>query len=207
MIPVPKQTFFNLPEEKRRTIEQTALDEFAEYGFDNSNMNRIVARSRIAKGSFYQYFEDKKDLYFYLVDSLVTRKMEFLAPVLGTYKEHSFSWNLEELLRAGLEFADSDPKFFLLGEDFTNKQPAFIREFFRKYSPVGMDIFTNLLKHARKTGELRDDIDIALCASFVNTLINQTSAGLTGHDLPRGQRKDVIAELLRFIGRAVLKPA
>jgi len=57
---MPKQTFFNLSPDKRGTIEQAALDEFTAYGFDNSNMNRIVAQSRIAKGSFYQYFEDKK---------------------------------------------------------------------------------------------------------------------------------------------------
>jgi len=46
---------------------------FSEYGFDNSNKNRIVAQSEIAKVSFYKYFEDKKDLYFHLMDTLLKR--------------------------------------------------------------------------------------------------------------------------------------
>ena len=202
---MPKQTFFNLPQEKRLIIEQAALDEFSEYGFDNSNMNRIVAQSRIAKGSFYQYFEDKKDLYFHLVDTLVTRKMESLGPVLGAMTHNSFSFNLEEIFRVGLEFADSDPKYFLLGEDFAGKQPSFIGEFFEKYSPVGINIYEKLLESAREAGELREEVDIALTSSFINSLINQTSAELIGSAARKGQRSSVVRELLAFIERAVLQ--
>ena len=53
---MPKQTFLNLPEEKRNTIINIAIEEFAEYGLENASTNRIVAKSGISKGSFYQYF-------------------------------------------------------------------------------------------------------------------------------------------------------
>ncbi|MCA2000505.1 MAG: TetR/AcrR family transcriptional regulator, partial [Chloroflexi bacterium] len=56
---MPKQTFLNLPEEKRQAVVRAAIDEFADYGFEASSVNRIVANSGISKGSFYQYFEDK----------------------------------------------------------------------------------------------------------------------------------------------------
>jgi AcrR family transcriptional regulator len=46
---MPKQTFFNLPEEKREKIFSAAVDEFAEYGLDNASTNRIVKNSGIAK--------------------------------------------------------------------------------------------------------------------------------------------------------------
>jgi len=202
---MPKQTFFNLPQEKRLIIEQAALDEFSEYGFDNSNMNRIVAQSRIAKGSFYQYFDDKKDLYFHLVDTLVNRKMESLAPILSAMTQNSFSFSLEEIFRVGLEFADSDPKYYLLGEDFSAKQPSFISGFFEKYSPVGINIYEKLLESAREAGDLRDEVDIALTSSFINSLINQTSADLIGRAARKEQRGRVVRELLAFIERAVLK--
>ena len=140
-IPLPKQPFFNLPQEKRRNIEQVALDEFAEYGFDSSNMNRIVDGSKIAKGSFYQYFDDKKDLYFHLIDTVITRKMAAMEPILNHYPKHSFSHNLKELFRLGLEFADSDPQLYRLGEDFTAKKPALVQEFLKKYAPVAQDIY------------------------------------------------------------------
>ena len=204
---MPKQTFFNLSPDKRGTIEQAALDEFTAYGFDNSNMNRIVAQSRIAKGSFYQYFEDKKDLYFHLVDTLATRKMKSLEPILGAYAQNTFAHNIEEIFRIGLEFADSNPKYYLLGEDFAGKDANLTKEFFQKYSPVGIDIYGKLLERARELGELRGDADIALTSSFINTLINHTSVGLISQTVSKERRNYVIAELLRFIERAVLKPA
>ncbi|MBK7920673.1 MAG: TetR/AcrR family transcriptional regulator [Chloroflexi bacterium] len=60
---MPKDTFFNLPEDKRALICKVAVAEFAKHRFDKASINRIVAQSGIAKGSFYQYFEDKR-IYF-----------------------------------------------------------------------------------------------------------------------------------------------
>ncbi|NIV34346.1 MAG: TetR family transcriptional regulator, partial [Anaerolineae bacterium] len=50
---MPKDTFFNLPEDKRALICKVALEEFGEYAFDQASINRIVAKAGIAKGSFY----------------------------------------------------------------------------------------------------------------------------------------------------------
>ena len=49
---MPKKTFLNLPDEKRQTIINAAIEEFAEYGLENASTNRIVANSGISKGSF-----------------------------------------------------------------------------------------------------------------------------------------------------------
>ena len=201
---MPKQTFFNLPHEKRGMIEQAALDEFAEYGFDNSNMNRIVANSKIAKGSFYQYFEDKKDVYFHLIDVIVKQKMDSLEPLMSTYERNSFSYNFEETFRLGLEFADSQPKYYLLGEDFANKQPEFIKEFIEKYDPLAMDVYLKFLERARETGELREGIDIPITASFISTLVNETTVGLIARGVSNDRRDYIISELIGFIERSIL---
>ena len=201
---MPKQTFFNLPQEKRQKIEQAALDEFSEYGFDNSNMNRIVAQSQIAKGSFYQYFDDKKDLYFHLIDSLVTRKISLFKPFLDSFKQNPFAKNLEEMFRIGLEFADSDPKYYRLSEDSAYKNPALLQEFIEKYNPLAVDIYAQMLNYASEMGELHKDIDILLTASFIGSLINQTTISLISNAVPVAQRNEVIAELIGFIERAVL---
>ena len=202
---MPKQTFFNLPQEKRQIIEEAALDEFSEYGFDNSNMNRIVAQSKIAKGSFYQYFDDKKDLYLHLIDALVTKKVNLFKPFLDEYKQNSFSKNLREMFRSGLEFADSDPKYYRLSEDSAYKNPALIQEFVDKYNPMAIDIYAKLLEYASEKDELRENINIALTASFISSLVNQTTINLISNATPVIQRNGVIAELIQFIERAVLK--
>ena len=202
---MPKQTFYNLPEHKRKTIELAALDEFSEYGFDASNMNRIVENSRIAKGSFYQYFEDKKDLYFYLIDTLFTKKMKAVDPVLDNYREHGFSHNLKELFCLGLSFYDGDPKLNRLGEDFSTMQRPFVEEFTAKHKPEAADIYLSLLMHAQEKGELCADLDIQLVSTFIAMLINQTTIYLMGRPNMEGERDAVILQLLSFIDRAVLK--
>lgn len=77
---MPKQTFFNLPDEKRTRILDVAMGEFAEKGYKESSVSAIVCRAGIAKGSFYQYFEDKDDLYFYAVSDLISTHKLVLSP-------------------------------------------------------------------------------------------------------------------------------
>jgi AcrR family transcriptional regulator len=79
---MPKDTFFNLAEEKRTLICQVAIDEFAAYSFAQASINRIVDGSGIAKGSFYQYFENKDDLFLYVIQSIAEEKLNYLAPIL-----------------------------------------------------------------------------------------------------------------------------
>ena len=71
---MPKQTFFNLTEEKRRQIIDIAIDEFADNDYEKASISKIVARAGIAKGSFYQYFADKDDLYGYLISLIAEKK-------------------------------------------------------------------------------------------------------------------------------------
>ncbi len=61
-------SFLRLSPEKRNTIEQAALEEFAEWGFDGASTNRIVQSAGISKGSLFKYFSSKEDLYLHLVD-------------------------------------------------------------------------------------------------------------------------------------------
>src|SRR5690349_22208673 len=93
---MPKQTFLNLPEEKRETIFNAAVEEFAEYGLENASTNRIVANSGIAKGSFYQYFEDKQDVFMYLLSVIEHKEMEFFKdkppPAHHMDLFHYFQW-------------------------------------------------------------------------------------------------------------------
>ena len=65
---MPKQTFFNLPSEKREVILEAARQEFSEVTLQEASIANIIKRAQIPRGSFYQYFEDKDDLFLYLVE-------------------------------------------------------------------------------------------------------------------------------------------
>ncbi len=71
---MPTKVFTELDSDKRKRIEEAAMEEFAAYGYENSSTNRIVKECGISKGSLFKYFESKMELYFYLTD-MVTAEM------------------------------------------------------------------------------------------------------------------------------------
>ena len=66
---MPKETFYRLPDEKRERIMAAAEREFLENSFEAASINRIIKEAAIPRGSFYQYFEDKKDIFIYIVST------------------------------------------------------------------------------------------------------------------------------------------
>lgn len=65
---MPKNTFFNLPEDKREKIIASAKEEFTIHPLYKARVSNIISKAGIPRGSFYQYFIDLEDLYFYVID-------------------------------------------------------------------------------------------------------------------------------------------
>ena len=66
---MPTSTFFNLPEDKKNKILRAANKEFARVPIEQVSIKNIVEDAEIARGSFYQYFEDKEDLFQYIMSA------------------------------------------------------------------------------------------------------------------------------------------
>src|SRR5699024_9116819 len=73
---MPKQTFYNLPEEKRERLIDAAIDEFTIHSLREASITNIINQAEIPRGSFYQYFEDLDDLFFYLIKRFVANLSE-----------------------------------------------------------------------------------------------------------------------------------
>ncbi len=66
---MPRETFFNLEEAKRKKIINAATKEFTEFELHKARVSNIIKEAGIPRGSFYQYFEDIDDLYYFVIDS------------------------------------------------------------------------------------------------------------------------------------------
>lgn len=86
---MPKETFFNLPIDKREKILQSARDEFTENELYKSRVSNIIKNAGIPRGSFYQYFEDLEDLYYYVIEEV-----------------------FEEMFKVGAEYAETTNDLF-----------------------------------------------------------------------------------------------
>lgn len=65
---MPKQTFFNLPHEKRELLIKSAKKEFSRVPLSEASIANIIKSAGIPRGSFYQYFEDKEDAFYYILE-------------------------------------------------------------------------------------------------------------------------------------------
>ncbi len=167
---MPHQTFFNLPEEKRQSVIDAALEEFSLYDYKTASLSRMVEKAGIAKGSMYQYFENKKDLYLYLMNHAAEVKLGYLTEHTRTYGKDFFSL-LKEISHASTRFNLSQPKYsrilYHAAREKHNEElgdlAAEIREVARRY-------IKEMMLTASQRGEIRSDIDIDLASFCVNQI-------------------------------------
>ena len=89
---MPANTFLNLPDAKRNRIIEVALKEFAQNDFRNASVTRMVRILGIAKGSVYQYFKNKQDLYLYLLELAEEHRNRFIWPFVNEKGTNFVKW-------------------------------------------------------------------------------------------------------------------
>lgn len=168
---LPKSTFFNLPEEKREAIIEAAILEFKENNFDSSSINKIVENSGISKGSFYQYFVDKKDLYKYIISLMAEKKLKYMSPVIENPFSHDFFTLLREMYLSGLSFAKDNPGLVAIGNRLlTDKSHPLYSEIIKENMDTSHQFFEVLLAKGIERGEIREGIDLKLTAYIITSL-------------------------------------
>lgn len=168
---MPKETFFNLPEEKQTLICDVAIDEFAQYPFSQASINRIVANAGIAKGSFYQYFDGKEDLFLYLMGLIAEEKISYLSPVLRSSDENDIFIVIRELFLSGIQFAKEHPRYAAIGDKLLADKEAPIYKDLRAQSlPSAYAFFEPLIEQAIARGEIRQDIDLRMLEHIISSM-------------------------------------
>lgn len=167
---MPKQTFFNLPAEKRQAIVDIAIDEFASNDYRNASISRIVARAGIAKGSIYQYFEDKRDLFLYLVDLAMQEKTAFLKQMPPEPGMNFFDY-LRWLAAAGTRATFSHPRLAQVGYRAYFGDLPFHDEVLARAKEQAQSYFGQLVRDAIAKGDIDPAIDAEMAAFVINTLL------------------------------------
>ncbi len=161
---MPKQTFFNLPKSKKKIIIDCAIDEFAKYDYNSASINRIVEKSNIAKGSFYQYFNDKLDLFSYIIDYIGTKKMEYFSSCSILKKtDMDFFVYLKTLFDAGVNFAIENPQFASIG-DKLYKNDTLRKKIFNEMEIKSHDFMKQLILQGQANGNVKKNINLDLAA-------------------------------------------
>lgn len=66
---MPTVTWGRVDPARRAAVLEAAEAEFSARGFSHGSLNVIARRAEVAKGSLFQYFADKADLYAFVADT------------------------------------------------------------------------------------------------------------------------------------------
>ncbi|UQA58358.1 TetR/AcrR family transcriptional regulator [Polyangium aurulentum] len=166
-----------LPTEKRERIIDLAIEEFSERPYAQASLSRIVARAGIAKGSVYQYFDDKRELYRWLLtEELPRRKLAHLDAHPPPAGSDLFD-TLEHMFVAGLGFLLENPRLARLGATVLEPtaEPE-IRELHAEVRALRHAYLVRVVREAQDAGSVRQNADAELVAHLVAALM---SAGLS----------------------------
>lgn len=170
---MPKSTFFNLPEDKRQAILDVAIDAFASEEYNTVSITQIVERAGIAKGSFYQYFEDKRDLYLYLMELAANEKQVFLRshpppdPNMGLFPY------LRWLFKAGVQFQLSNPKLAMVTYRALYTDMPFRDAVLMQFKSQVRGYYQQLLQLGIQQGDIDPTIDLEVATFFLDTLFGE----------------------------------
>ena len=159
---MPTVTWERLPAARRQAVLDAAEAEFAARGFSGGSLNVIARNAGVAKGSLFQYFTDKVDLYVHLSE-LASRRIrahmeQRIAALPWTdgffpaYTRLLLEWieyfrthEIERAVTAAVNL-EPDPAARSAVRDVAN----------RHY----LEVLRPMLEQARAAGELRADADL-----------------------------------------------
>jgi AcrR family transcriptional regulator len=164
---MPKPTFFNLSEEKRKRIFNAAVKEFASRRFSEASINKIVKEAKIPWGSYYQYFDDKEDLYRYVYTEILRKKRDIV------YNTEIVDLNSDvfeiciQSVKASYEWGKANPEYnnvgLLMDIDFSDIAV--------ELRTMANESLRKLIDRDKQRGLIRPETDTDLVTDMIATLI------------------------------------
>lgn len=170
----PRPTFFNLPYDKQKRITEAAIEEFAEKGFHGASINKIVKQLKIAKGSIFQYFGDKKGLFYFVFDRCMDQVKDYLKQVRDATKGEPLSIRLTGVLLAGVEFVNTHPLLYrLYVRELASGRTRFSGDLSAVIRRHSQEFLVSLIDESRLNGELPADIDMDTAGFIIDAVMDR----------------------------------
>lgn len=169
-----QSTFLNLPEEKKNRILETAIHEFSEKGYGGASINTMVTRLGISKGSIFQYFNNKRSLFFYVFEYAVALVKRTLVQVKEDTEDEEVFERIRKSLLAGVEFIQKHPHIYRL---YVNLQMGndtpFRSELNHKIRLFSAEYLSSLLRQGIERGEISNKISISQSVFLLDAVLDR----------------------------------
>ncbi|WP_077852659.1 TetR/AcrR family transcriptional regulator [Clostridium felsineum] len=166
---MPKQTFYNLITEKQEKIMRSAINEFLNNGYEKGNIGNIAKNAGVAKGSMYQYFENKKELFLFCIQwasTLIVQKYGNFS----AYKEKEinlFDYIYESTTAMWFQIKEERNVITFIQNAFMGNYGSVTEEATKSMMEISNTYTLNLIRDGKKHGYIRKDIDDMMLLMFM----------------------------------------
>lgn len=166
---MPKDTFLNLPSEKQEKIMRASINEFTRHGFEKGNIGEIAKEAGVAKGSMYQYFKNKRELFLdslkWALDLLMEKNAKYLT--LQDKTMDIFDFLYLNAKNSWYQMREEREVVIFIQDVFLGKYKSFTDESMTYMTKLSDDYLLKLIQEGKNNGSIRTDIDNQLLALYV----------------------------------------
>lgn len=158
-------------EDRRRTLVEAAARVFAEQGYACSRVADVATAAGVAKGTVYQYFGSKRELFFAVFEWMNELIRERVDRVVGG--DRSAQQQLTDLINLGAELVVEQRELFPVlnidlwvtsrGGDAEGTLTRAVDEQYRTYR----ELIARVIRRGQESGELRADVDPSSIATIL----------------------------------------
>ncbi|MBN1497746.1 MAG: TetR/AcrR family transcriptional regulator [Spirochaetes bacterium] len=165
-----KETFDNIPEEKRLRLLQASIKVMGQKGFSNAKIEDIAREMGVSYGSIYTYFATKEDL----VHTIITMGIEIQRKAFEPLAEYvdTFS-HIQSILERSLKIGREQPELICLWHESSLPYNAQFSDHTSELYRQGVLEWKSVLKKGVSRGDIREDIDIDTIAFIMNAIASQ----------------------------------
>ncbi len=139
---------------------------FAKDGFQTTSINDIIAKSKVAAGTFYIYFDNKLALYMYLLDEYRVNIRKAASEAIHGLKSR---YDIERAgLKTFLQYVKRDPLAYKIIWESLFVDYDIFREYYMSFAKS----YIYHLKKSVERNELRDDVDLETTAYILMGISN-----------------------------------
>src|SRR3954471_797146 len=106
---VPRATWTNLDDKRRERVLAAAMAEFGAHGYSGGSLNVIAREAGVAKGSLFQYFDDKFDFFAHVAEFTSLRVYAAMTPFLDATDDVPFAERLRQLVGIWMDYMAEHP--------------------------------------------------------------------------------------------------
>src|SRR3954467_11175564 len=107
---MPRPTWANLDAERRERVLHAAMAEFGRNGYSGGSLNVIAREAGVSKGSLFQYFDDKFDLFAHVAEHTSLQVYAAMSSYLdGPAEGEAFADFFARVASAWISYMDRHP--------------------------------------------------------------------------------------------------